>query len=75
MWLFGLITELDEKDIGKIIALTLISELLNFIFYYMGEFYAYGGIYFILLVIFYIIYVVVTNYLRNHKLKYIREEI
>lgn len=74
MWLFGLITELNKKDVGKIIALSLIAEISNFIFYYMGESYAYGGIYFILLILFYAIYIVVSNFVSNNKCKNINKK-
>ena len=74
MWLFGLITEVDNKDVGKIIALSIIAEISNFIFYYLGESYVYGGAYFILLIMFYVIYLVISNYIHNNKLNYLNEK-
>lgn len=74
MWLFGLITELNKKDVEKIIALSLIAEISNFIFYYMGESYGYGGIYFVLLILFYAIYIVVSNFVSNNKFKNINKK-
>lgn len=74
MWLFGLITELNKKDVGKIIALSLIAEISNFIFYYMGESYGYGGIYFVLLILFYAIYILITNFVSNNKFKNINKK-
>ena len=74
MWLFGLITELNKKDVEKIIALSLIAEISNFIFYYMGESYGYGGIYFVLLILFYAIYILITNFVSNNKFKNINKK-
>ena len=74
MWLFGLITELNKKDVEKIIALSLIDEISNFIFYYMGESYGYGGIYFVLLILFYAIYILITNFVSNNKFKNINKK-
>ena len=74
MWLFGLITELNKKDVKKIIALSLIAEISNFIFYYMGESYGYGGIYFVLLILFYAIYILITNFVSNNKFKNINKK-
>ena len=74
MWLFGLITELNKKDEEKIIALSLIAEISNFIFYYMGESYGYGGIYFVLLILFYAIYILITNFVSNNKFKNINKK-
>ena len=50
MWLFGIFTELESKDINKVIALTLIAEFSNYIMYYLGEGYMFGGYYFIMVV-------------------------
>ena len=68
MWLFGLITEVNKKDIGKIIALSLIAEISNFIYYYYGESYIYGGIYFIILILMFVIYLLVINFIEKNKL-------
>lgn len=46
MWLFGVITELDKENVIKVVALTIIALLTNYIMYYFGESYIYGGFYF-----------------------------
>ena len=75
MWLFGLITEVDNKDVGKIIALSIIAEISNFIFYYFGESYVYGGAYFVMLIVFFSIYIVISDYIyTNKKVKDVNEK-
>ena len=56
MWLFGIFTELESKDINKVIALTLIAEFSNYIIYFLGEGYVFGGYYFMMLVITFALY-------------------
>ena len=56
MWLFGIFTELKSKDINKVIALTLIAEFSNYIIYFLGEGYVFGGYYFMMLVITFALY-------------------
>ena len=56
MWLFGIITELDTKNIWKVIALTIIAEFSNYIVYYLGEGYIFGGYYFLMTTITFVIY-------------------
>ena len=58
MWLFGIFTQLETRDVNKVIALTLISEFSNYIVYYLGEGYIFGGYYFIMTVITFALYCV-----------------
>ena len=58
MWLFGIITELDTKNMWKVIALTIIAEFSNYIIYYLGEGYIFGGYYFLMTVITFALYCV-----------------
>ncbi len=61
MWLFGIITEVNMKDIYKIIALTICAEFSNYIMYYYGEGFIYGGDYFLTLVVLFILYLLVDK--------------
>lgn len=56
MWLFGIFTELEQRDINKVIAITLIAEFSNYIIYYLGEGYIYGGYYFMMVVLTFALY-------------------
>ena len=58
MWLFSIFTELETRDVNRVIALTLISEFSNYIVYYLGEGYIFGGYYFIMTVISFALYCV-----------------
>lgn len=62
MWLFGIITELEEKDTIKVIALSLIGEISNYIIYYLGESWIYGGMYCVTVIVAFIIFVLLQNY-------------
>lgn len=68
MWLFGIITELEDKDITKVIALSLIGEMANYIIYYLGEGWIYGGMYCITLIVAFAIFVFLQKCLSNRKL-------
>ena len=56
MWLFGIFTELESRDVNKVIALTLIAEFANYIIYYLGEGYIFGGYYFMMVIITFVLY-------------------
>ncbi len=56
MWLFSIFTELEPKDINKVIVLTLIVEFANYIIYYLGEGFIYGGYYFTIVIFTFAIY-------------------
>lgn len=66
MWLFGIITELEEKDISKVIALSLIGEISNYIIYYLGESYVYGGTYCITVMFTFTVFIVIQK-MMNYK--------
>ncbi len=61
MWLFGIITELEDKDISKVIALSLIGEISNYIIYYLGESWTYGGMYFITTIVAFAIFLLIQT--------------
>lgn len=65
MWLFGIITELEDKDINKVIALSLIGEFSNYIIYYLGESYIYGGMYIITVIVAFILFVAIQKYMNK----------
>lgn len=64
MWIFGIITELEEKDIIKVIALSLIGEISNYIIYYLGESWIYGGMYCITVIVAYAIFILIDHWGR-----------
>ena len=61
MWLFGIITEIDMKDVNKLIALTLIGQFANYIPYYLGEGYMFGEYYFMMVIFTFLVYLIVDN--------------
>ena len=61
MWLFGIITEVDTKDLDKLIALTLIGQFANYIPYYLGEGYMFGEYYFMMVIFTFLVYLVVDK--------------
>lgn len=69
MWLFVIITELDSNDVYKVIGLSLICEFANFIIYYLGEGYIFGGYYFMTVIILFSIYVIMNMIVKNYNIK------
>ena len=68
MWLFSIFTELEERDINKVIALTLVVEFANYIIYYLGEGYIYGGYYFMMVILPFAIYCIADKICKKRKL-------
>ena len=66
MWLFSIFTELEPKDINKVIVLTLIVEFANYIIYYLGEGFIYGGYYFTIVIFIYAIYCIAEKMHEMH---------
>ena len=69
MWLFSIVTELDTKNVYKVIGLSLIAEFANFIIYYLGEAYIYGGYYFLTVAILFGLYIIMQMVIENNEIK------
>lgn len=65
LWLFGLITEIQGKDIERLVVLSIIIEFSNYVIYYFGESYVYGGFYFFSVVVYCGIYLIASEYLEQ----------
>lgn len=65
MWLFGIITELDKEDIIKVVALTIIATMTNYIMYYFGESYIYGGFYFMTIAVLFVMLLIMQMIIKK----------